>query len=177
VTRRLYRLHEEILGLQTGILDEERRAHVEISRMINADFKGVGLAWAEGEALGEIAQRSRLAEGDLVGLLQKTLDILGQLRGALEHADVPPRRAERLDVPDLLERIEAADALLRRGVVQESYRWAVTGPPEPDDVASATAATWETPPAPPPSEPAGAVSTSAAYPSCFTRRGSASSER
>ncbi len=151
LTRRLYRLHEEVLGLQTGILDEERKAHVEISRMINADLKGVGLAWAQGEVLGEIAQRSRLAEGDLVGLLQKTLDILGQLRGAIEHADVPPRRAERLDVPDLLERIEAADGLLRRGVVQESYRWAVAGPPDPDEAT----AEWETPPEASPIEPPG----------------------
>jgi ATP-dependent RNA helicase HelY len=146
LTRRLYRLHEEILGVQTGILDEERRAHVEISRLINADLKGVGLAWADGETLGEIAARSRLAEGDLVGLLQKTLDILGQLRGALQHFEMPPRRADRLDIADLLERIDAADALLRRGVVQESYRWAVAGPPDPDEGADAD---WQTPPEPP----------------------------
>ena len=152
LTRRLYRLHEEVLGLQTAIVDEERRARVEISRMINADLKGVGLAWAEGEQLGEIAQRSRLAEGDLVGLLQKSLDILGQLRGSLARADVPPRRAERIDVSDLLERLEAADHLLRRGVVEESYRWALSGPPDPNEVADAD---WETPPEPPRAEPTG----------------------
>lgn len=145
LTNRLRRLHEEVLGLQTRILDEERRAKVEVSRMINADLKGVALAWAEGEDLGDIAQASRIAEGDLVGLLQKTLDILGQLRSALTHADVPARRAERLDVPDLLERLEAADALVRRGVVEESYRWAVAGPPEPEDGAD----DWELPPEPP----------------------------
>jgi superfamily II RNA helicase len=142
LTNRLRRLHEEVLGLQTRILDEERRAKVEVSRMINADLKGVALAWAEGEDLGDISQASRIAEGDLVGLLQKTLDILGQLRSALTHTDVPARRAERIDVPDLLERLAAADALVRRGVVQESYRWAVAGPPEPKDGAD----DWELPP-------------------------------
>lgn len=146
LTNRLRRLHEEVLGLETRILDEERRARVEISRPINPDLKGVALAWAEGEDLGEIARRSRIAEGDLVGLLQKTLDILGQLSSALEHADVPPRRAERLDVPDLLERIAAADEMVRRGVVQESYRWAVSGPPELDGEADAD---WGLPPEPP----------------------------
>jgi ATP-dependent RNA helicase HelY len=146
LTNRLRRLHEEVLGLQTKILDEERRARVEVSRMINADLKGVALAWAEGDDLGEIAARSRIAEGDLVGLLQKSLDILGQLRAALSQADVPPRRAERVDIPDLLERLEEADALLRRGVVEESYRWALSGPPDPEEGAD----DWELPPEPAP---------------------------
>jgi superfamily II RNA helicase len=145
LTNRLRRLHEEVLGLQTRVLDEERRARAEVSRPINDDLKGVALAWAEGEELGEIAQRSRIAEGDLVGLLQKTLDIIGQLQNALKRFDVPPRRAERIDVSDLLERLSVADEMLRRGVVEESYRWAVSGPPPPeigtDD--------WELPPEPP----------------------------
>jgi ATP-dependent RNA helicase HelY len=133
LTNRLRRLHEEVLGVQTRILDEERKAHVEISRMINADLKGVALAWAEGDDLGDIAQRCRIAEGDLVGLLQKSLDILGQLRAAVEHIDMPARRADRIDRPELIERLTQADALLRRGVVEESYRWAVAGPPDAQD--------------------------------------------
>ena len=117
LTNRLRRLHEEVLGLQTRILDEERRARVDVSRPINADLKGVALAWAEGEDLGDIAQRSRIAEGDLVGLLQKTLDILGQLRGAVDQLEVPARRAERIDRPDLLER------LARRGQRWSGAAW------------------------------------------------------
>lgn len=146
LTNRLRRLHEDVLGLQTRILDEERKARVEVSRMINADLKGVALAWAEGDDLGEIAARSRIAEGDLVGLLQKSLDILGQLRGAVEHAEMPARRQDRIDRPDLLDRLAEADSLLRRGVVEESYRWAVSGPPEPIDGAD----DWELPPEQPP---------------------------
>ena len=142
LTNRLRRLHEEVLGLQTKILDEERRARVEVSRPINDDLKGVALAWAEGDELGEIAERSRIAEGDLVGLLQKTLDILGQLRAAVEQIDMPARRADRIDRPDLLERLAVADVLIRRGVVEESYRWAVSGPPDPQ----AGADDWDLPP-------------------------------
>ncbi|MGE3269701.1 MAG: DEAD/DEAH box helicase [Chloroflexota bacterium] len=149
LTNRLRRLHEEVLGVQTRVLDEERKARVEVSRPINDDLKGVALAWAEGDDLGEIAERSRIAEGDLVGMLQKTLDILGQLQAALQHADVPPRRAERLDVRDLLDKFAEADTLLRRGVVEESYRWAVSGPP---DTAEGDA-DWELPPEPPPGPP------------------------
>ena len=146
LTNRLRRLHEEVLGLQTRVLDEERHAKVEVSRMVNADMKGIALAWAYGDDLGEIAERSRIVEGDLVGLLQKSLDILGQLRAALQRAETPPRRAERLDVADLLERIEQADRLLRRGVVEESYRWAIAGPPDHEDAPD----DWVLPPEPPP---------------------------
>ena len=150
LTNRLRRLHEEVLGLQTRILDEERRARVDVSRPINADMKGVALAWAEGDELGEIAQRSRIAEGDLVGLLQKTLDILGQLRAAVDGVSMPARRADRIDRPDLLERLNVADDLIRRGVVEESYRWAVSGPPDPSE----GDADWELPPdAPPETDP------------------------
>ena len=104
---------------------------MDVSRPINADMKGVALAWAEGDELGEIAQRSRIAEGDLVGLLQKTLDILGQLRAAVDGVSMPAPRADRIDRTDLLERLNVADDLIRRGVVEESYRWAVSGPPDP----------------------------------------------
>jgi ATP-dependent RNA helicase HelY len=148
LTNRVRRLHEEVLGLQTRILDEERLAHVDVSKPINDDLKGVALAWAEGEELGDIAQRSRMAEGDVVGLLQKTLDILGQLRAAVDRIDVPARRADRVDRPDLLERLAVADELIRRGVVEESYRWAVSGPPPPEPGADAD--DWVLPPEPPP---------------------------
>jgi superfamily II RNA helicase len=141
LTNRLRRLHEEVLGLQTRVLDEERKAHVEISRMINMDMKGVALAWAEGDDLGEIAQRSRIAEGDLVGLLQKSLDILGQLRAAVDRIEMPARRMDRIDRPALLANLSQADALLRRGVVEESYRWAVAGPPDAEDADG----DWEVP--------------------------------
>jgi hypothetical protein len=142
----LRRLHEEVLGLQTKVLDEERKAHVDVSRPINADLKGVALAWAEGDELGDIAQRSRIAEGDIVGLLQKTLDIIGQLRAAVDRIQMPARRSDRIDRPDLLERLAEADALIRRGVVEESYRWAVSGPPDPEEGSD----DWELPPDRPP---------------------------
>ena len=148
---RLYRLHEEILGLHTRVLEEERRFGVQISRPLVDDLRGVALAWAEGGELGEIAQRSRIAEGDLVGLLQKTIDIVNQLRGAAERAEVPARRADRLDAQSLLPGLVEADRLLRRGVVEASYRWALSGPPEGDP----GAADWTVPTTPeaPPARP------------------------
>jgi superfamily II RNA helicase len=120
LTRRLHRLRELIDHLHGGVLREEERHGLQISQPLPVDFHGVALAWAEGTDLAEIARRARMQEGDLVGALQKTLDLVGQLRGAAQRGP--------LGEP-LLPALEEADRLLRRGVVEASYRWAVGGPP------------------------------------------------
>jgi hypothetical protein len=74
-----------------------------------------------------------MQEGDVVGALQKTLDLIGQLRGAALKG---PLGAGLLPV------LDEADSLLRRGVVEASYRWAVAGPPAPEEVA---ASEWNVP--------------------------------
>src|SRR5207302_3196148 len=82
MTRRLHRLREILDALHGGVLREEERHGVQISRPLPVDFHGVALAWSEGHDLASIAQRARIQEGDLVGALQKTLDLIGQMRGA-----------------------------------------------------------------------------------------------
>jgi hypothetical protein len=62
-----------------------------------------------------------MQEGDLVGALQKTLDLIGQLREAAQKGPLGT---------NLVPLLDEADALLRRGVVQASYQWAVRGLPE-----------------------------------------------
>ena len=85
LTRRLHRLREILDALHGGVLREEERTGVQISRPLPIDFHGLALAWAEGDDLAHIAQRARIQEGDLVGALQKTLDLVGQLRGAAQQ--------------------------------------------------------------------------------------------
>jgi superfamily II RNA helicase len=123
LTRRLHRLREILDFLHGGVLREEERHGLQMSRALPVDFHGVALAWAEGHDLASIAQRSRLQEGDLVGALQKTLDLIGQLRGA---AQLGPLGA------GLVPLLDEADGLLRRGVVSASYEWAIGGLPEAD---------------------------------------------
>jgi ATP-dependent RNA helicase HelY len=151
VPPRLYRLRSEVFALHAGVLAEEAHHGVEVSRPLAEDFRGVALAWAQGARLGDLAARTRLAEGDLVGHFQKTIDLLRQLRMAaarLPAAATRPARARRGAAPGalgtsprLLERLDAAEGLLRRGVVLASYEWAVEGPP-----AAAEATEWLPPP-------------------------------
>jgi superfamily II RNA helicase len=144
VTPRLYRVREQLHRVHGDVLNEERRAGLDISRPLPLDFQGVALAWAEGNTLTDIAQRSRIAEGDLVGLLQKTLDLLDQVKNAASRAGPPNGRRGPVGFDErFLTRLGDADQLIRRGVVEASYRWAVSGLPEPDEE---EADTWEVPP-------------------------------
>jgi superfamily II RNA helicase len=124
LTRRLHRLREILDALHGGVLREEERHGLQMSRMLMVDFHGVALAWAEGQQLADIAQRARMPEGDVVGALQKTLDLVSQVRGAATRGPLGARLVPLLD---------EADSLLRRGVVEASYRWAVAGMPEGDE--------------------------------------------
>src|SRR5438874_8041696 len=121
LTRRLHRLREILDALHGGVLREEERHGLQMSRPLPVDFHGVALAWAEGHDLATIAQRTRLQEGNLVGALQKTLDLISQLRGAAQKGPLGT---------NLVPLLDEADSLLRRGVVQASYLWAVRGLPE-----------------------------------------------
>jgi superfamily II RNA helicase len=124
LTRRLHRLREILDVLHGGVLREEERHGLQMSRPLPVDFHGVALAWAEGQELASIGQRARMQEGDLVGALQKTLDLISQLRGAAQRGPLGTR---------LLPLLEGADALLRRGVVSGSYQWAIGGLPDADE--------------------------------------------
>jgi ATP-dependent RNA helicase HelY len=124
LTQRLHRLREILDALHGSVLREEERYGVQISRPLPVDFHGVALAWSEGHDLASIAQRARIQEGDLVGALQKTLDLIGQMRGAAVQG---PLGAGLVPV------LDEADSLLRRGVVEASYRWAVAGVPDETD--------------------------------------------
>ncbi len=119
ISPRLHRVREQLNRIHGDVLHEETRAGLDISRPLSLDFQGVALAWAEGNTLAEIAQRSRIAEGDLVGLLQKTLDLLNQLKVAASRASGPNSQGGPVGFDDrFLTRLDNADQLLRRGVVE-----------------------------------------------------------
>src|SRR5262249_22443476 len=102
LTRRLHRLREILDALHGSVLREEERHGLQMSRPLPVDFHGVALAWAEGHDLLSISQRSRLQEGDLVGALQKTLDLISQMRGAAVKGPLGVNLVPLLDAADEL---------------------------------------------------------------------------
>jgi superfamily II RNA helicase len=70
-------------------------------------FYGVAYAWCHGSSIGEITKRLDMGEGDIVSMLNKTVDLLDQLESMLR----------RYDDFGLLAVTETARRLLVRGLV------------------------------------------------------------
>ena len=118
----LARLRERIFGLHMEVLTVEQRQGLVLSRPLSLDLAGVVYLWAQGATLEECCRRGRLAEGDFVLLVQKTIDLLGQLRDAA--------RAGRNT--ELAGRLAEAARLLRRGIIAHTYAMVVGDTPAQD---------------------------------------------
>ena len=117
-TERLARIRAAAEGFANRVQDVERRHGLSLSGPLAPGFRGVVLAWATGSPLSDVSSRSGLAEGDIVFMLQKTIDLCGQLHQAAVHSRTPSVAA----------RAREAQNLLRRGVVDGYYRWVVGQP-------------------------------------------------
>ena len=110
----LARLRERVFALHREVLEAEKRHGLELSKPLALGLAAVALAWAQGASLEECCRRGRLAEGDFVILIQKTIDLLGQLRAATLAYSAP-------GASDLSERLADAAQLLRRGIIASTY--------------------------------------------------------
>ncbi|MHB1130858.1 MAG: DEAD/DEAH box helicase [Chloroflexota bacterium] len=118
----LARLRERVFTLHREVLDTEKRHGLELSKPLSLDLAGVALAWAQGATLEYCCRRGRLAEGDFVLLIQKTIDLLGQLREAALALPTP-------ETATLAPILAEAARLLRRGIIASTYAL-VTGEEE-----------------------------------------------
>lgn len=116
LTARLKRIRRDALSIQADVLKAEQQRNLDLSKPIALDFGGAVLAWYQGVNLGELAARTRLAEGDLVMVIQKTIDLCRQVRQALRRRDA---------TDPLIPRLAEAEQGLRRGVIESCYRWAL----------------------------------------------------
>lgn len=105
---RLAWTQEEVLLAHAEVMHAEANEGLELSVPLVPPPGAPVLRWAEGWAFADVAQISGLAEGDLMLLIFKTIDLAGQIRKALEHSD--PQHP-------LLEPLAAVRAALHRGVV------------------------------------------------------------
>ena len=63
----------------------ENEADVELAQGPSAWFFGAAYAWCRGDSIEQITARLEAGEGDIVSLLNKTVDLLDQLDGMLER--------------------------------------------------------------------------------------------
>ena len=100
VRTELWHIHQQVHGI-------EERANLNFTHGIVPDFHGIALAWARGTTLTGLLRRIDLAEGDLLMVLNQTIDLLQQVQAAVGHV---------LDARDIWEQ---ASPVLTDGVVDE----------------------------------------------------------
>ncbi len=139
VRRELWRIAQHVHGI-------EERAEINFSPSIMPEFHGVALAWSRGMSLGGLLRRIDLAEGDILMLLNQTIDLIQQVQAAvgqvLDARDIweqsvpvmmdgaPSERARHASMEQLqaqrerLERVRPlfgqASASLLRGIIIQS---------------------------------------------------------
>jgi ATP-dependent RNA helicase HelY len=100
VRRELWRIAQDVHGI-------EERANLDLTPGIVPDFHGVALAWSRGMSLSGLVRRIDLAEGDILMLLNQTIDLLQQVQAAVGQV---------LDARDIWEKVSP---LLTEGVYDE----------------------------------------------------------
>ncbi|MGH2517147.1 MAG: hypothetical protein ACRDHP_15965, partial [Ktedonobacterales bacterium] len=137
LSQRLTQVRREVYAAQRRVLEAEYDQGLTLSPGIVDGFHGIALNWSRGFTLGGLLRRIDLAEGDLLVILNQTIDLLQQLQGAVGQAldsrelwrgaaaEGEGRRARYLaDVRGRLERIHptlgAAWRSMLRGSVAQS---------------------------------------------------------
>jgi superfamily II RNA helicase len=79
----LLQARRELWRIIQHVREVEEQAGINASPGIVPDFHGVALAWSRGMTLGGLLRRIELAEGDLLMLLNQTIDLLQQVQAAV----------------------------------------------------------------------------------------------
>ncbi|HVB75553.1 MAG TPA: DEAD/DEAH box helicase [Ktedonobacteraceae bacterium] len=79
-------VRRELWHITQRVREVEGQANVSPSPGILPDFHGVALSWSRGMSLSGLLRRIDLAEGDLLMLLNQTIDLLQQVQSAVGQA-------------------------------------------------------------------------------------------
>jgi len=128
--------------IERVVIATERQNDLFISTGHNESFFGVLRAWCEGAAMGRLTETIELSEGDLVLTINKTLDLMRQVRTMLATT-----------MPDhpLRSTLAAAERLALRDIVAQSYTFGFlaqspdTSDEESIDLAASDATVAESP--------------------------------
>ncbi len=103
----LKRVRNELWRVEQNVHGIEERANLNFTPGIMHDFHGVALAWSRGMSLGGLLRRIDLAEGDILMVLNQTIDLLQQVQSAVGQ------------VLDTREVWEQSSPVLTEGVADE----------------------------------------------------------
>lgn len=82
---RLAQVRRDLWSIVQSVHRIEEQAHLPFSPTIVPEFHGIALSWARGMSLSGLLRRIDMAEGDLLMLLNQTIDLLQQLQTAVGH--------------------------------------------------------------------------------------------
>ncbi len=130
---RLKTARRVIKNMHKRVQHIENQFAISLSPTINETFSGVAQGWSQGFSLNGLQQRISLAEGDLLQILNQTIDLLHQLESALEQILLTPehwsfdnsltfleRRELRKRFDSLRVGLHLAIKQLMRGIVAQS---------------------------------------------------------
>lgn len=85
LSNRLVQVRRDLWSISQSVHRVEEQAHIPLSPTIVPEFHGIALSWARGMSLSGLMRRVDMAEGDLLMLLNQTIDLLQQLQTAVGH--------------------------------------------------------------------------------------------
>jgi superfamily II RNA helicase len=85
LSNRLVQVRRDLGSISQSVHRVEEQAHIPLSPTIVPEFHGIALSWARGMSLSGLMRRVDMAEGDLLMLLNQTIDLLQQLQTAVGH--------------------------------------------------------------------------------------------
>lgn len=85
LNNRLLQVRRDLWHIVESVHRVEEQAHIPLSPTLMPDFHGIALAWARGMSLSGLMRRIDMAEGDLLMILNQTIDLLQQLQTAVGH--------------------------------------------------------------------------------------------
>ncbi len=86
LNNRLMHVRRELWRIAQHVHNIEQQANIGATPSIAPDFHGVALSWSRGMSLSGLLKRIDLAEGDLLMLLNQTIDLLQQVQSAVGQA-------------------------------------------------------------------------------------------
>ncbi|MGZ6365203.1 MAG: DEAD/DEAH box helicase [Ktedonobacteraceae bacterium] len=118
----LMQVRRELWRISQHVHNIEQQANIGVSPSIVPDFHGVAISWSRGISLSGLLKRIDLAEGDLLMLLNQTIDLLQQVQSAvgqtLDARDIWVQESDTKEAHSIAHKKQSR----RRAIQIQTYR-------------------------------------------------------